>query len=125
MINTHHKPTILIIEDEKAIRTALRDFLKFHGFGVSEAVDGLEAEHMVAEREFALILLDLMLPKIRGEQLYSKWRQEGLQTPIIVLTAKGLEEEMKTKLNIGDDNYITKPFSLEKLLDRIKQCCDE
>jgi len=56
---------------------------------------------LVAEREFALILLDLMLPGISGEQLYSKWRQEGLQTPIIVLTAKGQEEEIKTKLNIG------------------------
>ncbi len=80
---------------------------------------------MVAERDFALILLDLMLPGISGEQLYSKWRQEGLQTPIIVLTAKGQEEEIKTKLNIGNDDYITKPFPLEKLLDRIKQCCDE
>jgi DNA-binding response OmpR family regulator len=115
MTNICQKPTILIVEDEQKIRTALRDFLEFHGFGVSEAVDGLEAEHMVAEKEFALILLDLMLPGISGEQLYSKWRQEGLQTPIIVLTAKGQE-----KLNLGNDDYITKPFSLEKLLDKIK-----
>ena len=75
---------------------------------------------MVAEREFALILLDLMLPGISGEQLYSKWRQGGLQTPVIVLTAKGQEKEKRTKLNLGNDDYITKPFSLEKLLVRIK-----
>ena len=74
----------------------------------------------MAEKQFALILLDLMLPRISGEQLYSKWRQGGLQTPIIVLTAKGQEKEKITELNLGSDDCITKPFSLEKLLARIK-----
>ena len=84
---------ILIVEDEQKIRTALRDFLEFHGFKVSEAADGLEAERTVAETKFDLILLDLMLPKISGEQLCTKWRQEGLQSPIIMLTAKGQQKE--------------------------------
>jgi DNA-binding response OmpR family regulator len=111
---------ILIVEDEQKIRTALRDFLEFHGFRVSEAVDGLEAERAVANKRFDLILLDLMLPKISGEQLCTKWRQKGLQSPIIMLTAKGQQKEKITGLNLGADDYITKPFSLEELLARIR-----
>ena len=114
------KAHILIVEDEQKIRSALTDFLEFHSFKATVAVDGLEAERTVAERQFDLILLDLMLPKISGEQLCSKWRQEGLQTPVIMLTAKGQEKEKITGLNIGADDYITKPFSLEELLARVE-----
>jgi len=113
------KASILVIEDEQKIRTALTDFLEFHDFKVTEAVDGLEAERTVAKRDFDLILLDLMLPKISGEQLCTKWRRDGLQTPVIMLTAKGQEKEKVTGLNLGADDYITKPFSLEELLARI------
>ena len=114
------KAHILVVEDEQKIRSALRDFLEFHGFGVSEAVDGLEAQRVVAKKGFDLILLDLMLPKISGEQLCTKWRRDGLQTPVIMLTAKGQQKEKVMGLNIGADDYITKPFSLEELLARIK-----
>ena len=113
------KASILVVEDEENIRTALTDFLEFHDFKVTEAVDGLEAERIVAKRDFDLILLDLMLPKISGEQLCTKWRRDGLQTPVIMLTAKGQEKEKVTGLNLGADDYITKPFSLEELLARI------
>jgi DNA-binding response OmpR family regulator len=113
------KVSILVVEDEESIRTALTDFLDFHNFEVANAVDGLDAERTVAERRFDLILLDLMLPKISGEQLCTRWRRDGLQTPIIMLTAKGREKEKITGLNLGADDYITKPFSLEELLARI------
>lgn len=113
------KASILVVEDEEKIRAALTDFLEFHNFKATEAMDGLEAERAVAAGQFDLILLDLMLPKISGEQLCQKWRREGLQTPIIMLTAKGQEQERVTGLNIGADDYITKPFSLEELLARI------
>ncbi len=113
------KASILVVEDEQKIRTALTDFLEFHNFKVTETVDGLEAERIVAKRDFDLILLDLMLPKISGEQLCTKWRRDGLQTPVIMLTAKGQEKEKVTGLNLGADDYITKPFSLEELLARI------
>jgi len=113
------KASILVIEDEQKIRMALTDFLEFHDFKVTEAVDGLEAERIVAKRDFDLILLDLMLPKISGEQLCTKWRRDGLQTPVIMLTAKGQEKEKVAGLNLGADDYITKPFSLEELLARI------
>jgi DNA-binding response OmpR family regulator len=113
------RPSILVVEDETKIRSALTDFLEFHKFEVTEVADGLEAERTVAEKRFDLILLDLMLPKISGEQLCSKWRHDGLQTPIIMLTAKGQEKEKVGGLNLGADDYITKPFSLEELLARI------
>jgi DNA-binding response OmpR family regulator len=113
------RPSILVVEDETKIRSALTDFLEFHKFEVTEVADGLEAERTVAEKRFDLILLDLMLPKISGEQLCSKWRHDGLQTPIVMLTAKGQEKEKVGGLNLGADDYITKPFSLEELLARI------
>lgn len=113
------KASILVVEDEEKILTALTDFLEFHHFKVTQAVDGLEAERVVGEGQFDLVLLDLMLPKISGEQLCAKWRHEGLQTPIIMLTAKGQEKEKVAGLNLGADDYITKPFSLEELLARI------
>lgn len=113
------KASILVVEDEEKILTALKDFLEFHDFKVTEAVDGLEAERIVAGKDFDLILLDLMLPKISGEQLCTKWRRDGLQTPVIMLTAKGQEKEKVAGLNLGADDYIAKPFSLEELLARI------
>jgi DNA-binding response OmpR family regulator len=111
--------SILVVEDEDKIRSALTDFLEFHNFEVTEAADGLEAERAVAGQRFDLIMLDLMLPKISGEQLCFKWRNDGLQTPVIMLTAKGQEKEKVAGLNLGADDYITKPFSLEELLARI------
>jgi len=113
------KASILVVEDEEKIRAALMDFLEFHSFKATQAVDGLQAERAVCEEQFDLILLDLMLPKISGEQLCSKWRRDGLQTPIIMLTAKGQQTEKVIGLNLGADDYITKPFSLEELLARI------
>ena len=114
------KACILIVEDEEKIRTGLKDFLEFHDYAVAEAADGLEAQRLAGKERFDLILLDLMLPKISGEELCVKWRQSGMQTPIIMLTAKGQEKEKITGLNIGADDYITKPFSLEELLARIE-----
>jgi len=111
---------ILVVEDEQKIRTALMDFLEFHGFTVTPATDGLEAQRVVSEGKFDLILLDLMLPQISGEQLCSIWRQNALQTPIIMVTAKGQEKERIKGLDLGADDYITKPFSLEEMLARIR-----
>ena len=112
--------TILVVEDEPRIRAGLRDFLEFQGYRVSTAEDGLEAERLVRERRFDLILLDLMLPQISGEQLCRQWRQDGLTVPIIMLTAKGQETEKVAGLNLGADDYVTKPFSLVELLARIQ-----
>ncbi|MHC5083929.1 MAG: response regulator transcription factor, partial [Planctomycetota bacterium] len=112
--------SILVVEDEPKIRDGLKDFLEFHEFSVTVVEDGLDAERTVADGRFDLILLDLMLPKISGEQLCQIWRQQGLKTPIIMLTAKGQEREKIAGLDMGADDYVTKPFSLEELLSRIR-----
>ena len=114
------KTAILIVEDEENIRTGLRDFLEFRGFCVAEAADGVEAQRSVAENHFDLILLDLMLPSVSGEELCRQWRENDVQTPIIMLTAKGQEKERVTGLNLGADDYVTKPFSLAELHARIE-----
>jgi DNA-binding response OmpR family regulator len=111
---------ILVVEDEQAIRTALADFLEFHGFRVTQAGDGPEAGRCVERGRFDLILLDLMLPGVSGEELCAQWRRGGLQTPIIMVTAKGQEKDKIHGLELGADDYITKPFSLEEMLARIR-----
>jgi DNA-binding response OmpR family regulator len=111
---------ILVVEDEPAIRTAMTDFLEFHGFQASQACDGPQAAALVERGRFDLILLDLMLPGVSGEQLCSRWRQGGLQTPIIMVTAKGQEKDKIQGLDLGADDYVTKPFSLEEMLARIR-----
>jgi len=112
--------SILVVEDEPRIRDGLVDFLEFHGFTVATAADGAQARDIVADRRFDMILLDLMLPKISGEQLCQQWRRQGLTTPILMVTARGLEQERIAGLELGADDYITKPFSLEELLARIR-----
>lgn len=114
------KVSILMVEDEPAISEGLADFLEFHGFEVRLADNGHDAQAQVKETRFDLILLDLMLPGISGEDLCTQWRREGLQTPIIMLTAKGQEKDRISGLNIGADDYVTKPFSLEELLARMR-----
>jgi len=111
---------ILIVEDEQRIRSALKDFLEYHQFAVNEAADGPAAKDRVESKRFDLILLDLMLPGISGEQLCTDWRRQGIQTPIIMLTAKGQETDKVRGLESGADDYITKPFSLEEMLARIR-----
>ncbi|WP_222566352.1 response regulator transcription factor [Limihaloglobus sulfuriphilus] len=110
---------MLIVEDEEKIRQALCDFLEFKGFAVAAAADGIEARAAVEAERFDVILLDLMLPKVSGEQLCAMWRKQDIQTPIIMLTAKGREKDKVAGLNSGADDYITKPFSLEELLARV------
>jgi DNA-binding response OmpR family regulator len=114
------KKHILVVEDEEKIRNGLKDFLDFHGFRVTIAEDGLAANQTVNQHKFDLILLDLMLPHISGQQLCAMWRKQGLITPIIMLTAKGQQHEKIEGLDLGADDYITKPFSLEELLARIR-----
>ena len=111
---------ILVIEDDPAILRGLSDNLRVESYDVVTAVDG-EAGHTLAhEASPDLIVLDLMLPKLGGYELCRKLRSEGVTTPILMLTARGEETDRVLGLDLGADDYVTKPFSIRELLARIR-----
>jgi DNA-binding response OmpR family regulator len=111
---------ILVVEDELTIATGLRDDLELEGFTVEVVDDGKVALRRILEEEFDLILLDVMLPAMDGFDVCREARLKGNQTPIIMLTAKGQEVDRVVGLELGADDYVTKPFSRRELLARIK-----
>ncbi|MFP4548789.1 MAG: response regulator transcription factor [Fidelibacterota bacterium] len=111
---------ILIVEDETSMRTGLCDNLDFEGYDVETAEDGDKGLEMILGNTYDLILLDVMLPKMSGFDVCKTVRSKNITTPIIMLTAKGEEIDKVLGLEIGADDYITKPFSLRELLARIK-----
>jgi len=111
---------ILIIEDEESILMALEDNLRLEGYEVSSAIDGQLGLSMAKEQGYDLIILDIMLPKIDGFEVCKQLRQEGITTPILMLTAKGQEIDKVLGLELGADDYVTKPYSPRELLARVK-----
>lgn len=110
---------ILIVEDETGLVTALRDRLRKEGYDITVAKDGLQGFELAAQGKFDLILLDLMLPGQSGLTVCQKLRQQGLQTPILMLTAKRQTMDKVVGLRTGADDYLTKPFKMAELLARI------
>ncbi len=110
--------TILIIEDDTTMLRALKDNFEFKGYGVLTAEDGEEGLNIALNKKPDLILLDIMLPKINGYEICRLIRQENLNMPILMLTAKGEESDIILGLNLGADDYLTKPFSIKELLAR-------
>lgn len=111
---------ILIIEDEPAMLAGLRDNLEFEGYEVEIADRGDDGLKKIQSASFDLILLDVMLPGLSGFDVCKKVRAQNIQTPIILLTARGEELDRVLGLELGADDYVTKPFSLRELLARIK-----
>jgi len=111
---------ILIVEDEPHMLAGIRDNLEFEGYDVDIAADGQIGLNKIIENNYALILLDVMLPNVSGFDICKKIRKQGIKTPIIFLTAKSEEIDKVIGLESGGDDYITKPFSLRELLARIK-----
>lgn len=111
---------ILVVEDDPAILRGLVDNLKFDSHEVMAATDGEAADRLIHEKKPELILLDLMLPKLSGYELCRKIREEGLTTPILMLTARGEEADRVLGLDLGADDYVTKPFSIRELLARVR-----
>jgi DNA-binding response OmpR family regulator len=111
---------ILIIEDDAAILRGLKDNLEYESYEVMTAVDGEEGYYLIKEKKPDLIILDLMLPKMNGYELCRKVRNEGVTTPILMLTARGEEMDRVHGLDLGADDYVTKPFSVPELLARIR-----
>lgn len=110
---------ILVVDDEYNIVELLKYNLRNSGYEVKEAYDGQKAIEMVSMEKFDLIILDLMLPKIDGIEVCKIIKGENPLVPIIMLTAKSNETDKVLGLNIGADDYITKPFSIKELLARI------
>lgn len=111
---------ILIAEDEPDMMMGLRDNLKFEGYEPLEAVDGVAALQVAKTQRPDLILLDIMLPKLDGFEVCRQVRETGSNIPIIMLTARSQEIDVVRGLELGADDYITKPFSMRELLARIK-----
>lgn len=111
---------ILIVEDEPSMRLGLKDNLEFESYEVDLASDGEEGLNKILNNKYHLIILDVMMPKISGFDVCKTARKKGIETPIILLTAKGEEIDKVLGLELGADDYITKPFGLRELLARVK-----
>lgn len=111
---------ILVIEDEPSMRMGLQDNLEFDGYTVDVAEEGDKGLKKILSNRYDLILLDVMLPNLSGFDVCKTVRHKGITTPIILLTAKGEELDKVRGLELGADDYITKPFSLRELLARVK-----
>ena len=113
-------PRILIVEDEPSIALALEDDLKREGYDTVLATDGAEAEKRAIGESFDLILLDVMLPVKDGFDVCRDIRRAGVTTPIVMLTARAREAEKVMGLELGADDYVTKPYSARELRARVK-----
>ncbi len=111
---------ILIVEDDQVLAIALRKGLESEGYLVEIASDGSAGLRAASEKDFDLIVLDVMLPRQSGFDVCEKLRTTGNKTPVIMLTARSLEVEKVQGLKIGADDYVTKPFSLMELFARIE-----
>ena len=114
------KESILIVEDEEKILRLLEIELEYEGYEIGKAMDGIDALELYHSRTWDLILLDVMLPGISGIELLRRIRAKEAATPVILLTAKGSVEDKVSGLDLGANDYITKPFEIEELLARIR-----
>ena len=111
---------VLVVEDDPAILRGLTDNLTFEGYDVITAADGLTAYQLQRSQKPGLIVLDLMLPRMSGLELCRKLRAEGVQTPILMVTARSEESDRVIGLDLGADDYVTKPFSVRELMARVR-----
>jgi len=111
---------VLLIEDHKPLVRALKQGLEEEGFAVDTALDGEEGNFKAQTAEYDVIILDLMLPKQDGLSLLQDWRKNGMNSHVLVLTAKGSIDDKVKGLDLGADDYLTKPFQLEELLARLR-----
>jgi DNA-binding response OmpR family regulator len=113
-------PRVLVVDDEPMVREVLARYLEKDGFEVATAEDGEQALARCAESVPDLVLLDLMLPKIDGLEVFRRIQGGGAQTPVIMLTAKGEETDRVVGLELGADDYVIKPFSPREVVARVR-----
>jgi len=111
---------VLVLEDEPQMRSMLTDNLEFEGYRVTAVATGEEALQAVTGRRFALLLVDVMLPGISGFDVCQQLRARGMHVPIVVLTARTHEQDRVRGLDLGADDYVSKPFSVRELLARVR-----
>ncbi len=112
--------TILIVEDNPTMARALEDNFTMKGYRVMTACDGEQALSAALTDRPDMIILDIMLPKVNGFEVCSRIREKKVDTPIIMLSAKDQDADVITGLNLGADDYVTKPFSIKQLLARVE-----
>ena len=111
---------ILIIEDDSSILRVLRDNLTFEGYNVLTASNGIKGFDLALRKEIDMLLLDIMLPGMSGYEICTRLKIERPEIPIIMITARGAEMDKISGLDVGADDYVTKPFSMQELMARIR-----
>src|SRR5277367_1157827 len=117
---TSRPPKILVVEDEPAMVAGLRDNFEFEGYEVITASDGVEGLQKALDESPDLVVLDVMMPRMSGLEVCKQLRAKRASLPIIMLTARGQEVDKVVGLELGADDYVTKPFSIRELLARVK-----
>jgi two-component system OmpR family response regulator len=111
---------LLLVEDDPTLRAQLRACLADAGYAVDEADNGVDGHHLGAHEPYDVVVLDLGLPRLDGLSVLRRWREAGLTTPVIILTARDGWLEKVAGIDAGADDYLTKPFHLEELLARLR-----
>lgn len=117
--NSPVKPLVMVIDDELGVRELIGDALRLGGFDAIEAVDGLEALQILRHTRPDLLIIDVNMPNMDGFALLAKLRERGVETPVIMLSARGERVDVTRGLALGADDYVRKPFGLEELLLRV------
>jgi two-component system, OmpR family, response regulator len=113
-------PRVLVVDDEAYITDLVGTALRYEGFDVAVAASGREALSRAGEFRPDLLVLDVMLPDVDGIEVCSRLRRDGIQAPVVFLTARDATEDKIAGLTVGGDDYVTKPFSLEELIARVR-----
>ena len=113
-------PKVLVIDDEPGVRELISEALSLSEINAVQAADGLEALSFLRRERFDLLILDINMPKLDGLALLEKLRSEGMSVPVLMLSARADKADINQGLRIGADDYLTKPFSIEELVLRVK-----
>ena len=114
------RPKVLVIDDEPGVRELISEALRISEITAVQAADGLEALSFLRRERFDLLILDINMPKLDGLALLEKLRTEGMSVPVLMLSARADRADINQGLRIGADDYLTKPFSIEELVLRVK-----